>query len=1173
MPADDDGGKAQQVGKTEETTAVNGVVGKGEEAAQDKKDAPKVDSEADEFGLPVRPARRRRWSEEEGESANGGPGPLAESDVFEDAQERPAEGAKQGNEDEKPTDQPADVEANGTETAKAEAPTTSTQATTQAAPERIDTGLHDAADREKPDEATAGPSNDRRKRSNTSSSQSPSASRPHANSVSEYSHQQVMAPTIEEEVKEEDEWQAMPAYATHRIYDDWGKVLAKEYDEEEDEHLTYASLGGAGKGYTRVQVDDDAQSATSMDDNTAYLFKEPHNSNALFDEDEEGKDMLSQMQATKQLLTEGQRIAYVGVVRLSIGKMLDSVNGLERAKGAKKQIEFATEAMKMWGQKIMVRLYSHMEIDSAEQVMVEQLAEHGVLPSDLTPALMANARVKNPANANDPSETSSFKSANSARPSMSSPRPSDTFEKRHSAQNLSVPGTPSLPDPPPAYQEHDADELTSRDQSQIEGSKNLDIDIRWTVLCDLFLLLIADSTYDARSRTLLEHVGEALSVEWQEVCRFEKRVTDALEMQEQADKENWNEEEHLESRKKRARNKRMMVMGLCTVGGGLVIGLSAGVLAPVIGAGLAAGFTTIGVAGTSTFLGGTGAAALIGTAGTLTGSVIGVRSSARRTGAVKTFEYRPLFNNKRTNLIVTVSGWMTGNVDDVRLPFSTVDPIMGDIYSVNWEPDMLKSTGQTIQILATEALTQTVQQILASTVLTALMAGLSLPIILTKLSYLIDNPWTVSLARADATGLILADSIIDRNLGVRPITLVGFSLGSRVIFSCLKELAKRGALGLVQNVYLFGSPIVAKHEEYLRARTVVSGRFLNGYASNDWILGYLFRATSGGIMRVSGLSSVDVPGIENKDVTELVPGHMAYRGMMPTLLSSVGWAVDGLEFNEIEDPDPENHEKRQRELLNEIEAARRELEAKEQANGGQKAGGFKSFFKRKKISKKEWETYDERSQKVLEGDEAEAERVAKEGEEKNVMFDVDAIRAEAMRLALEGGDVEEIKRHLRVREIESTLPALKVEGGVGASRPDSSPAPGGAGTPNGGLRQTKSYDGTRASGPAGSAYTNGHSSYNESEDGVRMSFDPSEHQPPAYSSKNPSQQSLSPAPSPAPERPPLKSASTSPALPSTSTLGGSPAARPNGSPNPVHNPWADGDDDFGKEKEVSMSFE
>lgn len=117
------------------------------------------------------------------------------------------------------------------------------------------------------------------------------------------------------------------------------------------------------------------------------------------------------------------------------------------------------------------------------------------------------------------------------------------------------------------------------------------------------------------------------------------------------------------------------------------------------------------------------------------------------------------------------------------------------------------------------------------------MSAIQLPVALTKLSYLIDNPWSVSQARADMAGLILADSLISRNLGTRPITLVGFSLGARVIHSCLKELVKRGAYGLVQNVYLFGTPVVAKKDEYTKIRAFVPGRVVNGYAANDWILG------------------------------------------------------------------------------------------------------------------------------------------------------------------------------------------------------------------------------------------------------------------------------------------------------------------------------------------------
>lgn len=350
----------------------------------------------------------------------------------------------------------------------------------------------------------------------------------------------------------------------------------------------------------------------------------------------------------------------------------------------------------------MVRLYSHMEVDTAEQVMIEQLAEHGVEPGDLTPTLMQNARIKNPVSKDTQSTNSPPR--HSTSPSEGQPAQSASASTAQSTTHSAPSSVPSTPaPPPPAYEEENPpDYLTLKNPSDLGTSKDIDIDIRWTVLCDLFLVLIADSIYDARSRTLLELVGAALAVPWIDICRFEKRITDALEMQEAADKENWNEDEHMVQRKKQARNRRLVMMGIATVGGGLVIGLSAGLLAPVIGAGLAAGFTTIGVAGTSGFLAGAGGAAIITSTGVLTGGTIAVRASNRRTGAVKTFEYRPLYNNKRVNLIVTVAGWMTGKVDDVRLPFSTVDPIMGDMYSVHWEPEMLRSMGDTINILATE---------------------------------------------------------------------------------------------------------------------------------------------------------------------------------------------------------------------------------------------------------------------------------------------------------------------------------------------------------------------------------------------------------------------------------------------------------------------------------------
>lgn len=471
-----------------------------------------------------------------------------------------------------------------------------------------------------------------------------------------------------------------------------------------------------------------------------------------------------------------------------------------------------------------------------------------------------------------------------------------------------------------------------------------------------------------------------------------------------------------------------------------------------------------------------------------------------------------------------------------------------------------------------QALTQGLQQVLGSTILMGLMAALQLPVVLTKLAYLIDNPWTVSLDRANSAGLILADSLIDRNLGTRPITFVGYSLGSRVIFSCLKELARKGAYGLVQNVYLFGSPIVANKDDYMRARSVVAGRFVNGYARNDWILGYLFRLTSGGLGRVAGLAPVEeIPGMENVDVTELVVGHMAYRTAMPRLLMEVGWLVESDEFTEIEDPDPENHAARQRELINEIEEARKEFDKKEKESKG--SFGFFSRKKKAAIEKKEWETYEE----FKAGQETRKSH-DEDGSNNGVLFDIDAIRAE---LASEQMEVRELPStlppmKLDVRELQSTLPPMKLD----LNAP-------GSFNPRNSLRETKSHDPSTMLKAHDSRPSPAHSPRHSSsdlrpaatsiplyhladEDEIQMTFDTSYQSPPRSATHStsdlPLRTSTSPHPPPADpmdraatlQRPELKSSNTLQTSLSIASL--------------EHNTWADEDEDFGREKEIEMTF-
>ena len=71
---------------------------------------------------------------------------------------------------------------------------------------------------------------------------------------------------------------------------------------------------------------------------------------------------------------------------------------------------------------------------------------------------------------------------------------------------------------------------------------------------------------------------------------------------------------------------------------------------------------------------------------------------------------------------------MAGPRDDVRLPFSVLDPIVGDVFSVRWEPEMMGETGNAIKLLTGEILSQLSQTVLQATVMTTLMSALTWPI-------------------------------------------------------------------------------------------------------------------------------------------------------------------------------------------------------------------------------------------------------------------------------------------------------------------------------------------------------------------------------------------------------------------------------------------------------------
>lgn len=313
-------------------------------------------------------------------------------------------------------------------------------------------------------------------------------------------------------------------------------------------------------------------------------------------------------------------------------------------------------------------------------------------------------------------------------------------------------------------------------------------------------------------------------------------------------------------------------------------------------------------------------------------------------------------------------------------------------------------------------------------------------------------------------------------------------------------------------------------------------------------------------MRVAGLAPVnEIPGLENIDVTKLVNGHMAYRAAMPRLLREVGWQVESDVFTEIEDPDPENHEKRQRELIREIDEARKDAQEKPE----KKRFGF---FKRGKLAeKKGWETYDDK----MRGDHS--GRASSDTGSNNVLFDIEAIKAE---LASE---------QIEVKQLESTLPPMKLSLHGG-----SAPAEDIEHNQRLSLRETKSYDASMAFRPKlvpGASQTS--LPNKRSSTSLRQSHD--EHE--MYTGSKSPRSDVEPVgltiKSAQPPSSPLKSSHSS-GLPSpihTAVTTAAPSAQESSTPphlagttigasvtNLEHNAWLDDDEDFGKEQEVTMSF-
>eukprot|EP00980_Cylindrotheca_fusiformis_P019210 scaffold6528_cov114-Cylindrotheca_fusiformis.AAC.11 len=250
----------------------------------------------------------------------------------------------------------------------------------------------------------------------------------------------------------------------------------------------------------------------------------------------------------------------------------------------------------------------------------------------------------------------------------------------------------------------------------------------------------------------------------------------------------------------------------------------------------------------------------------------------------------------------------------------------GDQFTLVWEPKTLLECGCCVENLIKESASKGAISALRFTALAPIMMTVALPVVIMGVVTVLDNYWSMATAAADEAGKLLADALLSGAHGNRPVTLVGYSVGGRVVASCLKALSKvatnsnegdneetaeeittstnsegtvgggggnegkrnsqgnkkdmneklrqykesmlssrerkRRAQTIVRDAVIIGAPLDRSLRNWTRRRSVVQGRLINVYNPKDWVLALLYRYKSWSVVSLAGLQPVEASPVD-----------------------------------------------------------------------------------------------------------------------------------------------------------------------------------------------------------------------------------------------------------------------------------------------------------------------
>ena len=207
------------------------------------------------------------------------------------------------------------------------------------------------------------------------------------------------------------------------------------------------------------------------------------------------------------------------------------------------------------------------------------------------------------------------------------------------------------------------------------------------------------------------------------------------------------------------------------------------------------------------------------------------------------------------HVLLTFSGFLSQNdksEDGWSKLNEMIEPHGMDVYDLKWQSiqysDIVKSVSMKLgQIVATELfglLVPATKAVRAAKV--AFYVFKSKTYLYDGIALQVRDLFKKAIRNARLTGKLVALALVlGYPFSTQTVSLLGFSLGTQVIKSCLKTLTKLGASDLVHNVTLLGG---ASHYEnhvdwWQTAYTIsVAGKIKNCYSEGDFIL-HLYRVS------------------------------------------------------------------------------------------------------------------------------------------------------------------------------------------------------------------------------------------------------------------------------------------------------------------------------------------